>query len=161
MKLTMTLMRKLSIIWTRPDLSEASPTISGMERFNDEYALTDWLHSEGITISTAVLPRGIWGLYEWERRRILIRAGMPAYYTFPALLHETEHHIQGHRGHQCAKIEKDINRRIAAKLINPTEYEYAESQYGWNTPGIASYLEVPRWVVQAYRDSLKYRTPVL
>lgn len=126
-----------------------------MERFKDEIALTDWLHSEGITILRAVLPKGLSGIYQWERRRILIRAGMPDCYTFPALLHEAEHHIQGHHGHQCDKIEKQINMRIAAMLINPAEYKYAELEFGWNTPGIAAYLGVPRWVVQAHRDTLR------
>lgn len=126
-----------------------------MERFADEHSLTDWLHSEGITVAQAVLPAGAWGAWQPTRRRILIRAGMPDCYKFPALLHETAHYVAGHDGHQSEKIERSINREIAEKLINPVEYEYSELERGWNTPAIAADLGLPRWVVQAYRDVLR------
>lgn len=126
-----------------------------MDRFSDEDALTDWLHSEGITISEAVLPAGLWGLWDWERRRILVRAGMPAHYRYPALLHEAMHYLEGHRGHQCAKVERAINRRVALHLVNPAEYEAAEREYGWHTAAIATALTLPKWVIQAYRDHLE------
>lgn len=125
-----------------------------MVDFDDEDALTDWLHSEGVLLSEAVLPKGLTGLWQPEKRRILIRAGQPASYRFPALLHEATHYAWGHYGHQSEKVEQSINRQIARRLINPAEYVAAENRYGWNTRAIAIELGVPRWVVQAYRSSL-------
>lgn len=123
--------------------------------FDDEDALTDWLLSEGIVVASAILPAGYWGLYEPERRRILVRAGMPAYFRYPALLHEAHHYVAGHWGHQSDAVEQRINKAVALHLINPAEYALAEAELGWNSGGIAAALELPRWVVQAYRRHLQ------
>ena len=137
-------------------MSDPCPTLWCMTAlFNDENVLTDWLHSEGITVSAAVLPAGHWGLYDYDRRHIYVRAGMPSYYRYPALLHETQHYAAGHRGHQSARVEDQINQAVALHLVNPAEYALAEEHHGWNTRAIAVALDLPRWVIQAYRRHLQ------
>lgn len=135
-------------------MSVPTRTLSRMDELGDENSLRDWLYSERINIREKVLPAGVWGLYDWERQTIWIRAGLPSTYRHAALLHETYHFVRGDRGHQTQAVENQINEIVALTLVNPAEYRWAESLVGPSVPGLAVELEVPKWVVRAYRRIL-------
>lgn len=51
-------------------------------------------------------------------------------------------------------VEAWIDEQVALTLNDPVEYAFWESEYGWSTGGVAHAMELPRWVVEAYRRVL-------
>ena len=119
-----------------------------------EKALLDQAAGEGINILEAQLPGDTWGLYVRGSLTIYLQSGMTTTQRVATLLHELAHHVAGHDGHQSQGVEDQINEGVALLLVDPVEYAFWESQLGWSTGGIAHALEVPRWVVEAYRRTL-------
>ena len=101
----------------------------------------------------------LWGAYHENTRTIYISRYAPTAWAVPILAHETFHAAARHDGHQSEAIEARIDEAVAQAIINPAEYRFWESQYGWSTGGIASALSLPRWVVEAYRRCLAQREP--
>lgn len=103
----------------------------------------------------------LWGAYREDTRTIYISRFAPSAWIVPILAHETFHAAAHHNGHQSPAIEARIDEAVAQAIINPADYRFWESQYGWSTGGIAAALGVPRWIVEAYRRCLsKTRIPV-
>lgn len=137
-----------------PDWWEASPP--SLE------SLTAWCEKHQVTLFLDTDMPGDWqGIYLDNLRTIYINRRTPASWLAPVLAHETFHAAAHHNGHQPAPVEARIDEAVAQAIINPADYRFWESQYGWSTGGIAAALGVPRWIVEAYRRSLsKTRIPV-
>lgn len=119
-----------------------------------ESALTQWLNGEGFTVVEFSEDSTVWGYTCPVRREVALRANLRTFQRVPTLLHECWHVHLRHDGHQSPATEAWINERVAHLLVDADEYAWAESQYGWHTGGIAHALELPRWVVEAYRRVL-------
>lgn len=100
------------------------------------------------------LPAGMWGAYSLKQRTVWIQKGMPTKWRVAVLLHELEHVRQKHDGHQPQAVEDAINEEVARRIVSPEDYAFWESELGWSTGGIAAALELPRWVIEAYRRVL-------
>lgn len=125
-----------------------------MTAADKENALLAELHQEGITVIEAELPDGMWGAYNKAAGIVWLHEGMPAMWRVATLCHELEHVKARHDGHQPQAVEDRIDELVAVSLVRPEEYAFWESELGWSTGGIASALELPRWVVEAYRRRL-------
>lgn len=123
-------------------------------------SLADWCekHQVGLFLDVR-LPGDYWGFYSDIARAIYIGRRTPASWVVPVLAHETFHAAAGHDGHQSPPVEARIDEAVAAAIINPADYRFWETQYGWSTGGIASALNLPRWVVEAYRRKLAQTHP--
>ena len=122
-----------------------------------ESALRDYLSREGVTVIETELD-GAWGYYDALSKTIFIQAGMTTGHRVATLLHEAAHHYRGDKGPQPEAVEARIDEAVARLLVDPREYAFWESQHGWHTGGIAHALELPRWVITAYRRVLERAT---
>lgn len=122
------------------------------ERYFDD--LVAALAKRGVTVVEARLPDGYLGGYSHQLRRIYISRDLAAYERLPTLMHEAEHHWRGDDGHQSDDIEALIDERVADELVSATEYALAEQLCGGHTGAIAAELDLPRWVISAYRRKL-------
>lgn len=135
-----------------PDWWEASPP--SLE------VLTAWCEKHQVGLFMDVEMPGDWqGTYIDDLRAIYINRRTPASWVVPVLAHETFHAAAHHDGHQSPAVEARIDEAVATAIINPAEYRFWESQYGWSTGGIASALNLPRWTVEAYRRKLAQTHP--
>ncbi|WP_136314353.1 ImmA/IrrE family metallo-endopeptidase [Actinomyces procaprae] len=108
----------------------------------------------GVTVRW--LPLGRWrGCYHQPTRTVYLRAGMSDRLAVPTLMHELEHARRGDDGHQSRPVETRIDRLVACRLITAGEYRRAEVLVGPHVGALAVELDVPRWVVEAYRDTLR------
>lgn len=108
----------------------------------------------GIQVHLEVRGMTVPAGYHHATRTIWISDRVPARDVLPHVLHELEHAKAGHEGEQSDIIEARINRRVAEQLITPEEYARAELVAGGNSGAIAVELDLPRWVVSAYRRRL-------
>lgn len=131
-----------------------APTLTSMRRPQLD-ALLDELAGEGVSVMRAELAGDMDGAYMLRSNTILLDTGMTRWETLPVLLHEMIHWRRGDNGPQSPCVERSIDEAVALQLIDPDEYARAEAQLGWHTGGIAVELDVPRWVVQAYRRVLE------
>lgn len=92
--------------------------------------------------------------YYHEGGIIYLARNLPTAWVAPTLAHEIVHAYNGHNGHQDQAIERRIDEAVAKAFVSPAEYAYWEDQYGWCTGGIAKELDLPRWVIEAYRRYL-------
>ena len=109
----------------------------------------------GVRVSWAVLPSGYRGLYLPDARTVYLRAGMPDWVAVPTLMHELCHVERGDTGHQEWWVEARIDRSVARRLVDVRAYAAAEALVGPGAGALAAELEVPVWVVEAYRDTLR------
>lgn len=123
-------------------------------------SLTAWCDKHQVDLFMDVEMPGDWqGIYIDDLRAIYINRRTPSAWVVPVLAHETFHAAARHDGHQAAPVEARIDEAVAQAIIDPAEYRFWESQYGWSTGGIASALNLPRWVVEAYRRKLAKTVP--
>lgn len=118
-----------------------------------ENALHDYLGREGVAVVETELD-GAWGYYDAGSKRIYIQAGMTAGHRTATLLHEALHHYRGDVGEQPQAVEDRIDEEVALILVPPGEYAFWERELGWSTPGIAAALDLPHWVIRAFRRVL-------
>ncbi len=112
--------------------------------------------AHGITVTWDHLPGHLWGVYSHRDRTITLRAGMSDGQEVAALLHEMEHARRGDDGHQSRAVERRIDETVAHTLITADDYARAEAVTGARDSGaIAVEMGVPRWVVSAYRRTLR------
>ena len=133
-------------------MSEPPGTLHRM--WVDERPLTDWLAGEGFTVVEFDGNGRLWGYTSQDRREVGLWRGLLERQRVPTLLHECAHVRAGHDGHQSQAVEEKIDEEVAKALVDPMEYAFAESQLGGSTPGIASWLGMPRWVIEAYQRVL-------
>lgn len=130
---------------------ESSPTIE---------TLTAWCENNQVKLC---MESGnladLWGAYHEGTRTIYVSRFAPSSWVLPILAHETFHAAARHDGHQSPPVEARIDEAVAAAIINPAEYRFWETQYGWSTGGIAAALNQPRWIIEAYRRKLAKTVP--
>ena len=134
-------------------MSEGTATLLHVEPTTED-EVRDWLHARGVRVLEVQTPRNMWGAYSLHRGIVYLRAGMPVHFRVPTLLHEAVHVSRRHEGHQNAAVERYIDEVVARRLIDPIDYAWAETQVGNHTAGLAAELEVPKWVIRAYRRVL-------
>lgn len=111
---------------------------------------------QGIAVRWDHLPGDMWGAYSHRERAITLRAGMSQGQEVAALLHEMEHARRGDDGHQSRAVERRIDETVSHRLITAEEYARAEAVTGARDSGaIAAEMGLPRWVVSAYRRTLR------
>lgn len=132
------------------DMVATIPTMLGV----NENALLDYLSREGITVIETELG-GAWGYYDHAASVVYLQVGMTGGHRLAALTHEAVHHWRGDIGPQSRAVEARVDEIVAQLLVDPVDYAWAETQYGWHTRGIAYALDLPAWVVRAYRRVLK------
>lgn len=119
-------------------------------------AAYDACETRGITVTWDHLPGRLWGVYSHRERTITLRAGMSEGQEVAALLHEMEHARRGDDGHQTRAVERRIDETVAHRLITAEEYARAEALTGGRGSGaIAAEMGLPKWVVSAYRRTLR------
>ncbi len=101
------------------------------------------------------MPEGWRGAYHLPSRTIYLRKGMDECATVPTLMHELAHASRGDDGHQTRPVEARIDRQVACRLITSGAYRDAEALVGPHPGALAVELDVPRWVVVAYRETLR------
>ena len=101
------------------------------------------------------MPEGWRGAYHLPSRTIYLRVGMSERSAVPTLMHELTHAARGDDGHQTRPVEARIDRQVACRLITPDAYRRAEASVGPHPGALAVELDVPRWVVIAYRATLR------
>ena len=112
---------------------------------------------QSITVITAPLPGTRQGAYCHATRTIVLRRGMPDRLAVPTLMHEMCHAERGDDGPPPAAVEARINRAVACRLVTVAEYAAAEALAGPGVGALAVELDVPVWVVEAFRRTLRTR----
>lgn len=110
-----------------------------------------------VTISSALLPAGMTGLYDEATRTILIDRQLIYCQKRCTLVHELIHwkHADATRdGVYGPRLENRTRRETALKLVNPLEYQTAEAMYEGDPYQIACELDVTLQVINDYRRIL-------
>lgn len=122
-------------------------------------ALLTQCDEQGIFVREIAMPPDWEGAYHRPSSTIYLRAGMCETDAVPTLMHELEHAARRDDGHQAPSVEARIDRAVACRLITPGEYAAAEAVAGHYSGAIAAELGLPRWVVSAYRQTLRLERP--
>lgn len=112
-----------------------------------------------LTVVLATLPRTVRGAYHHATRTIVLRAGMPEWMAVPTLMHEMEHARRGDEGPQPPSVEARIDAVVARRLVTVEDYAAAELEVGCHVGALAAELEVPTWVIEAWRRTLRAAGP--
>lgn len=109
-----------------------------------------------VTVSSAILPGGLWGCYDDENRVILIDRRLTYAAKRCTLVHELLHWRHGDTGcsNNSSKLEHRARRQTARLLIDPTELALAERMYDDDLWSIADELNVTTQVLTDYRAML-------
>lgn len=132
-----------------------SLTLAAVSTRVSEISVIDWIERQGIRVTDARLPDGLWGAYSLRHNLVMIHHGLTMPQRLFALIHESIHVQNQHDGHQSEPVERRVDEETACMMIDRVDYMWAESQYGWNTRALAVELDVPRKAVQAYRRVLE------
>jgi hypothetical protein len=108
-----------------------------------------------VRVKWAPLPPEMDGAFLLPRRTIILSDDLADYQQRPALAHEIEHARRGDDGPQPPRVEQHIDEIVACRFVDFMAYARSETERGWNTPAIARDLDLPRWVIQAYRRALE------
>lgn len=112
-----------------------------------------------LAVVLAVLPRTVRGAYHHATRTIVLRTGMPEWMAVPTLMHEMEHARRGDEGPQPRSVEARIDAVVARRLVTVEDYAAAELEVGCRVGALAAELEVPTWVIEAWRRTLRAAGP--
>lgn len=116
----------------------------------------DAAEAAGLFVTWIPLPADLRGAFFLPTRTIYLAHDMSETLALPTLLHEMEHARRGDDGHQPAAVERRIDEAVAHSLITAEEYARAEAVTGARDSGaIAVEMGLPRWVVSAYRRTLR------
>lgn len=107
-----------------------------------------------VTVSSAILPDGLWGCYDDENRVILIDRRLTYAAKRCTLVHELLHWRHGDTGcsNDSSKLERRARRETALTLIDPLRYGMLEQMYEGNSWNIAQELEVTQQVLGDFRQ---------
>lgn len=116
-------------------------------------ALLDVAARERVTVVRSRLDarRGAWSA---ARRIIWIDSRLSDAHAAPVLAHEL---IHARRGDDCVQddaAEQLIDERVAQAFIMPEQFAAAERIHGDDSWAIAEELDLPAWVIDAYRRFL-------
>lgn len=108
-----------------------------------------------VTVSSAILPDGLWGCYDNETHVILIDRRLTYTAKRCTLVHELLHWKHGDDG--CAndrsKQERRCRTQTALLLVNPTTLALLERMYEYEWQ-IADELDITTQVLEDYRSTL-------
>lgn len=108
-----------------------------------------------VTVSSAILPGGLWGCYDNETRVILIDRRLTYTAKRCTLVHELLHWKHGDIGcsNDRSKLERRARRQTALLLVDPAELALLERMYEheWQ---IADELDITTQVLEDYRSTL-------
>lgn len=109
-----------------------------------------------VTISSAILPDGLWGCYDASNSVILIDRRLTYTAKRCVLTHELLHWWHGDTGcsNNSSKLERRARRQTARLLIDPAELALAERMYDDDLWSIADELNVTTQVLTDYRAML-------
>lgn len=109
-----------------------------------------------VTVSSALLPNGLWGCYDNETHVILIDRRLTYTAKRCTLVHELLHWKHGDTGcsNNRSKQERRARRQTARLLIDPAELALAERMYDDDLWSIAEELNVTTQVLTDYRAML-------
>lgn len=109
-----------------------------------------------VTVSSAILPNGLWGCYDASNSVILIDRRLTYTAKRCVLTHELLHWRHGDTGcsNNSSKLERRARRQTARLLIDPAELALAERMYDDDLWSIAEELNVTTQVLTDYRAML-------
>lgn len=108
-----------------------------------------------VTVSSAILPDGLWGCYDNENNVILIDRRLTYTAKRCTLVHELLHWRHGDTGcsNNSSKLERRARRETALTLVKPTELALLERMYEYEWQ-IADELDITTQVLEDYRSTL-------
>lgn len=109
-----------------------------------------------VTVSSAILPNGLWGCYDASNSVILIDRRLTYTAKRCVLTHELLHWRYGDAdcSNNSSKLERRARRQTARLLIDPAELALAERMYDDDLWSIADELNVTTQVLTDYRAML-------
>lgn len=109
-----------------------------------------------VTVSSAILPDGLWGCYDNETHVILIDRRLTYTAKRCTLVHELLHWRHGDTGcsNDSSKQEQRTRTQTARLLIDPAELALAERMYDDDLWSISEDLNVTTQVLTDYRAML-------
>lgn len=116
-----------------------------------------------VTVSSAILPDGLWGCYDNENNVILIDRRLTYTAKRCTLVHELLHWRHGDTGcsNDSSKLERRARRETALTLIDPLHYGMLEQMYEGNSWNISQELEVTQQVLGDFRLILSERVCIV
>ena len=116
-----------------------------------------------VTVSSAILPDGLWGCYDDENRVILIDRRLTYAAKRCTLVHELLHWRHGDTGcsNDSSKLERRARRETALTLIDPLCYGMLEQMYEGNSWNISQELEVTQQVLGDFRLAMSERVCII
>lgn len=116
-----------------------------------------------VTVSSAILPDGLWGCYDAENHVILIDRRLTYAAKRCTLVHELLHWRHGDTGcsNDSSKLERRARRETALTLIDPLRYGMLEQMYEGNSWNIAQELEVTQQVLGDFRLAMSERVCII
>lgn len=109
-----------------------------------------------VTVSSAILPDGLWGCYDAATEVILIDRRLTHTAKRCTLVHELLHWRHGDTGcsNNSSKLERRARQQTARLLIDPAELALVERMYDDDLWSIAEELNVTTQVLTDYRAML-------
>lgn len=109
-----------------------------------------------VTVSSAILPDGLWGCYDASNSVILIDRRLTYTAKRCVLTHELLHWKHGDTGcsNDCSRQERRTRTQTALLLIDPIELAALERMYDDDLWSIADELNVTMQVLEDYRHTL-------
>ena len=109
--------------------------------------------SAGIAVlKVSTLPvRGAW---DADSGRIYLHAALSESDRACTLAHELEHARRGDVGCQSRVVEQLVDEAVALRFVDPGEYARAEVECEGEAAAIGEELDLPVWVVRAWRGLL-------
>lgn len=116
-----------------------------------------------VTVSSAILPDGLWGCYDAENHVILIDRRLTYAAKRCTLVHELLHWRHGDTGcsNDSSKLERRARRETALTLIDPLRYGMLEQMYEGNSWNISQELEVTQQVLGDFRLAMSERVCII
>jgi Zn-dependent peptidase ImmA (M78 family) len=109
-----------------------------------------------VTVSSAILPDGLWGCYDASNSVILIDRRLTYTAKRCVLTHELLHWKHGDDGcsNNRSKQERRARTQTALTLVDPAELALLEHMYDDDLWSIADELNVTMQVLEDYRHTL-------
>ena len=109
-----------------------------------------------VTVSSAILPNGLWGCYDASNSVILIDRRLTYTAKRCVLTHELLHWKHGDTGcsNDCSRQERRTRTQTALLLIDPIELAALERMYDDDLWSIADELNVTMQVLEDFRHTL-------
>ena len=117
-----------------------------------------------VTVSSAILPDGLWGCYDAATEVILIDRRLTYTAKRCTLVHELLHWRHGDTS--CDRVaqsreEHRARRETALTLIDPLRYGMLEQMYEGNSWNISQELEVTQQVLGDFRQVMAERVSII